>query len=208
MTALSRRLLVAAATAIIAGLALAGCSPSDPLAEQYRSGTEQNYIAGDGSLLEITQSNRGDVIVFDGVDEHGAAISSSDHLGEVLVVNFWASYCVPCRVEAPDLQALSQKWEDKGASFLGINTWDEPDTALAFSRTYGVTYPSVMDATSGSAQLAFAGNVPPSALPTTIVLDREGRVAARILGQLQARSILDSIIDRVVNESTAAGAAG
>ncbi|MBX3094659.1 MAG: TlpA family protein disulfide reductase [Cryobacterium sp.] len=204
----SRRFVVAAATVATVALALAGCSTSDPLAEQYRSGTDQNYIAGDGSLLEIAQSNRGDVIVFEGVDEHGAAISSSDHLGEVLVVNFWASYCVPCRVEAPDLQALSEEWEGNGASFLGINTWDEPDTALAFSRTYGVTYPSVMDAASGTAQLAFAGNVPPSALPTTIVLDKQGRVAARILGQIKAKSILDSLIERVVNESDAAGSTG
>lgn len=208
MTVHSRRFFAPIATAVIAAVALAGCSTSDPLAEQYRSGTDQNYIAGDGSLLEIAQSNRGDAIVFEGVDEHGATISSRDHLGEVLVVNFWASYCVPCRVEAPDLQALSEEWDGNGASFLGINTWDEPDTALAFSRTYGVTYPSVMDAASGSAQLAFAGNVPPSALPTTIVLDKQGRVAARILGQLQAKSILDSIIERVVNESNAAGSAG
>lgn len=207
MTVHSRKLVVVA-TAALVGLGLAGCSTSDPLAEQYRSGTEQNYIAGDGSLLEIAQSNRGDAIVFEGIDEYGAAISSSDHLGEVLVVNFWASYCVPCRVEAPDLQALSEEWEDNGASFLGINTWDEPDTAIAFSRTYGVTYPSIMDAASGSAQLAFAGNVPPSALPTTIVLDKQGRVAARILGQIKAKSILDSLIERVVNESNVAGSAG
>jgi len=196
------RAAVAAASVIALALTLTGCA-NDPLAEQYREGTGQNYIAGDGSLLEIAPGNRGEPIVFSGVDEQGAAVSSDDHLGEVLVVNFWASYCVPCRVEAPDLEALSNEWEGNGASFLGINTWDEPETAIAFSRTYGVSYPSIMDAASGGAQLAFAGNVPPSALPTTIVLDQQGRVAARILGQLQAKSILDALIERVVGESTA-----
>ncbi|HRN29889.1 MAG TPA: TlpA disulfide reductase family protein [Terrimesophilobacter sp.] len=202
-----RRALVVAASVIALALSLTGCA-NDPLAEQYRDGTGQNYIAGDGSFLEIVPANRDEPIVFEGVTETGEHVSSTDHAGDVLVVNFWASYCVPCRVEAPDLEALSQEWAGDGVTFLGINTWDEPETALAFSRTYGVTYPSIMDAASGSAQLAFAGKVPPSALPTTIVLDREGRVAARILGQLQAKSILDSIIDRVAGEETSPGSQG
>lgn len=204
----SHRTRAVAASVIVIVLALTGCGANDPLAEQYREGTGQNYIAGDGSVLEIAPENRGEPITFGGVNESGESVSSSDHAGDVLVVNFWASYCVPCRVEAPDLEALSQEWEGDGVTFLGVNTWDEPETALAFSRTYGVTYPSVMDAASGSAQLAFAGNVPPSALPTTIVLDREGRVAARILGQLQAKSILDAIIKRVAEEATTPGSTG
>lgn len=204
----THRTRAVAASVIVIVLALTGCGANDPLAEQYREGTGQNYIAGDGSVLEIAPENRGEPITFGGVNESGESVSSSDHAGDVLVVNFWASYCVPCRVEAPDLEALSQEWEGDGVTFLGVNTWDEPETALAFSRTYGVTYPSVMDAASGSAQLAFAGNVPPSALPTTIVLDREGRVAARILGQLQAKSILDAIIKRVAEEATTPGSTG
>ena len=202
----SRRIRAVAASTLALALTLTACSANDPLAEQYREGTGQNYIAGDGSVLEIAPGNRGEPITFSGVTETGEQVSSTDHLGEVLVVNFWASYCVPCRVEAPDLEALSNEWADDGVTFLGVNTWDEPETALAFARTYGVSYPSVMDAASGSAQLAFAGNVPPSALPTTIVLDRDGRVAARILGQLQ-KSILDALIDRVVDE-TSTGSAG
>ena len=139
-------------------------------------------------------------IVFEGVSETGKAISSADYLGRVLVVNFWAGYCAPCRVEAPMLEKLSTDWASKGASFVGVNTYDEPATAQAFARTYGVTYPSLIDADSGAAQLAFAGNVPPSALPTTIVLDSKGRVAARILGALEAASILDAIIKTVIAE--------
>lgn len=187
--------------ALAASLALAGCTANDPLAEQYRDGVEKNYIAGDGSVLEVGPTERGEPIAFGGTTEDGGSFDSTDHLGEVLVVNFWASYCGPCRVEAPDLEELSQKWGDAGAVFVGINTWDEAPTAQAFARNYGVTYPSVLDASSGEAQLAFAGNVPPSALPTTIVLDKQGRVAARILGQIPAKSILDSLIATVTEEA-------
>lgn len=184
-------------------LLLAGCSgQSDQLAIDYGSGGNKNYVAGDGSILEIMPENRGEPIEFDGVDEAGAAISSEEYRGEALVVNFWASYCAPCRAEAPDLEKLSQKWADRGAQFIGVNTYDEAAGAEAFARNYGVTYPSVIDVHSGATQLAFAGTVPPSALPTTIVLDANGKVAARILGQIESASILDAIIKRVVEDDT------
>lgn len=192
-----RVLVRAAALAAATALLLSGCTP-DRLAQDYGAGGNQNYVAGDGSVLEIAPENRGDPISFEGVTESGATVSSADYLGKALVVNFWAGYCAPCRVEAPALEKLSQKWADAGASFLGVNTYDEPATAQAFARTYGVTYPSVIDADSGAVQLAFAGTVAPSALPTTIVLDGQGRVAARILGQLQSASILDAIVKTVV----------
>jgi thiol-disulfide isomerase/thioredoxin len=188
-----------AVLALAAALILTGCT-ADQLALDYGDGGNKNYVAGDGSVLEIAPENRGEPISFDGVDEAGVEVSSDDYLGRALVVNFWAGYCAPCRVEAPILEKLSQKWDGRGASFLGVNTYDEPETAQAFARTYGVTYPSLIDADTGAVQLAFAGNVPPSALPTTIVLDAEGRVAARILGQVEAASILDSIVKTVVAE--------
>jgi thiol-disulfide isomerase/thioredoxin len=194
-----RRVLRLSALAAAATLLLAGCTV-DQLALDYGSGGNKNYVAGDGSVLEIPPQNRADPIVFDGVTDAGDEVSSADYLGRVLVVNFWANYCAPCRVEAPELEKLSQKWADRGASFLGVNTYDEPATAQAFARNYGVTYPSVIDVHSGAVQLAFAGTVAPSALPTTIVLDGEGRVAARILGQLQSASILDAIVKTVVEE--------
>lgn len=183
----------------IAGLLLlAGCSAPDQLAIDYGSGGNKNYVAGDGSILEIPAENRGEPIDFTGVGESGEDISSEDYRGEALVVNFWAGYCAPCRAEAPDLQKLSEKWTDRGAQFLGVNTYDEAAGAQAFARNYGVTYPSIIDVHSGTVQLAFAGTVPPSALPTTIVLDAKGRVAARVLGQFETASILDAIIKRVV----------
>jgi thiol-disulfide isomerase/thioredoxin len=186
------------AVAAVTTLLLVGCAAQDQLAIDYGSGGNKNYVAGDGSVLEITPANRKDPIVFTGTTDSGAEVSSADYAGEVLVVNFWAGYCAPCRAEAPVLEKLAQKWANQGASFLGVNTYDEAATAQAFARTYGVTYPSVIDANSGAVQLAFAGSVAPSALPTTIVLDGKGRVAARILGQIDSASTLDAIIKTVV----------
>jgi len=193
-----RRTLQFGVIAATAALLLVGCSSTEQLALDYGSGGNQNYVAGDGSILEIPPANRADPIVFDGTTEDGGKVSSSDYAGRVLVVNFWAGYCAPCRAEAPLLEELSQKWADNGASFLGVNTFDEAASAQAFARTYGVTYPSVIDVNSGEVQLAFAGSVAPSALPTTIVLDSSGRVAARILGAVATASILDAIIATVV----------
>lgn len=195
-----RTALPLAALSVAATLILAGCT-TDQLALDYGSGGNKNYVAGDGSVLEVAPDQRTDAVSFEGVTDAGLPVSSADYAGEVLVVNFWASYCAPCRVEAPELEKLSQKWAGKGATFLGVNTYDEPETSLAFARTYGVTYPSVIDTKTAAVQLAFAGTVPPSALPTTIVLDREGRVAARILGQLPAASILDAIVKTLVAEA-------
>ncbi|MBN9152329.1 MAG: TlpA family protein disulfide reductase [Cryobacterium sp.] len=189
-----------AAFAVAGALLLAGCSAQDQLAIDYGSGGNKNYVAGDGSILEIQPENRKDPIVFTGTTDTGTEVSSSDYRGQALVVNFWAGYCAPCRAEAPELEKLSQKWADRGASFLGINTYDEAATAQAFARNYGVTYPSILDASTGAVQLSFAGTVAPSALPTTIVLDSSGRVAARILGQIESASILDAIIKTVVDE--------
>lgn len=195
----SRRTIRLGAVIVTAAVLLSGCT-ADKLAADYGSGGNKNYVAGDGSVREIAPADRGKPITFTGTSDGGDQVSSADFLGQVLVVNFWAGYCAPCRVEAPELEKLAKKWDGNGAAFLGVNTYDEAPTAQAFARTYGVTYPSIIDAKTGAVQLAFAGNVPPSALPTTIVLDSQGRVAARILGQLEAASILDAIIKTVADE--------
>jgi len=188
-----------AALAAASALLLTGCT-SDPLAEQYREGSGKNYIAGDGTISEFDASQRGEVIEFSGETVEGDAFDSADTLGDVTVVNFWYAGCAPCRVEAPILEEVSQSFDGEGVTFVGVNVRDQAGTAASFEETYGVTYPSILDVNDGTAQLAFAGPVPAAAVPTTIVLDREGRVAARVLGQLTDASILESIIDGLLAE--------
>ncbi len=194
-----RRMLGALALVAASALLLAGCS-SDPLAEQYREGSNKGYIAGDGTIAEFAAADRGDPVTFTGVAADGSTIDSANYLGEVLVVNFWYAACAPCRVEAPDLAALSVEFDGNGAQFLGVNVRDQAATATSFETKFGIEYPSIIDIGDGSATLAFAGVVPPAAVPTTIVLDSQGRIAARILGLLEAPSILRSIVDDVIAE--------
>ena len=180
---------------------VAGCTSSDPLAEQYREGTGQGYISGDGAYTVITEADRGAPIAFSGLVESGDSVSSDDYRGDVLVVNFWYAGCPPCRLEAADLEQLSQRFAADGVSFLGVNIYDQAATALSFANEFGVTYPSILDVNDGSVRLAFAGQVAPNAVPTTLVLDQQGRVAARISGLLTEPSVLRSMITDVLAEA-------
>ena len=184
---------------LAAVLLLTGCA-ADPLAEQYLEGDDKGYVSGDGSISEFAPAERSKPVVFEGTTDTGLTVSSDDYAGEVLVVNFWYAACAPCRVEAPDLAELSKKYQGAGASFLGVNIYDQPDTSLAFARNFEIAYPSVIDANSGSLRLAFADHAPPSAVPTTLVLDKQGRVAARFLGLIESPSSLDTIIRDLIAE--------
>jgi thiol-disulfide isomerase/thioredoxin len=188
----SRFRLAAAAVLAVGALLLAGCS-NDPLAQQYLEGSNKGYIAGDSSVTEVPIDGRGPAVEFAGTDENGDPVSSSDYAGQVLVLNFWYAGCAPCRAEAPSLEKLNTDFAGQDVSFLGVNVRDQAPTAIAFSENYGVTYPSIVD-TDGALQLAFAGTVAPNAVPTTLVIDPQGRVAARILGQLTEPSILETLI--------------
>ncbi|MFC0680015.1 TlpA disulfide reductase family protein [Lysobacter korlensis] len=206
MTPRRRTLTLGAGVLALASVLLAGCSSSeDPLAG-FGSGSNQNYISGDGTELELAPAERGEPIGFEGETPDGKTISSAELEGEVFVVNFWYAGCPPCRAEAADLEATYQEFADDGVQFVGVNTYDDGPTAEAFERTYGITYPSILDAQRNRVQLAFAGDVPPNAVPTTLVMDREGRVAARISGRIGAPSILESMIQRVLDESGASTA--
>lgn len=180
-------------------LALAGCS-ADPLAEQFRSGDNKNYIAGDGTVTEYALSERPVAGEWSGITESGLQLDSSALLGAVTVLNFWYAGCAPCRAEAPDLVALHEKYSSQGVNFVGVNVRDTAETALAFDRKFGIQFPSVMDAQSGSVSLAFTGVVSPSAVPTTLIIDTDGRVASRVLGRIEP-SILSTLIETVLEES-------
>ncbi|PFH06068.1 peroxiredoxin [Micrococcaceae bacterium JKS001869] len=177
---------------------LAACSSDDPLAAQAGNADGKNYIAGDGSVLEIAPTERGEPVQFSSTLFSGEPVSTEDLAGNPGVLNFWYAACAPCRVEAPDLQALHEQFEPAGVQFLGVNVRDTIATAEAFERTFGITYPSVEDR-GGQVLLAMTDYVPPQAVPTTIVLDRQGRVSARILG-IAEPSTLRSLITTVLDE--------
>jgi thiol-disulfide isomerase/thioredoxin len=181
---------------LIAAL-LVGCA-SDPLADQFRAGDNKNYIAGDGTVTEFALGSRPGFEAFVGTTESGQVLDSSAFEGNVIVMNWWYSACAPCRAEASDLAMLSVEFEDS-VQFVGVNVRDTAETALAFDRNFGIEYPSVIDAQSGQVSLAFTGVVSPQAVPTTIVIDRDGKVASRILGRIEA-SILRTLIQTVVDQ--------
>jgi len=179
-------------------LSLAGCT-SDPLADQFRSGDSKNYIAGDGTVTEFDSSQRPTFLPFTGETESGQMLDSKALAGQVVVMNWWYSACAPCRAEAPDLQALSEEFQDQGVQFVGVNVRDTAETALAFDRKFDISFPSIIDAQSGAVSLAFQGVVSPQAVPTTLVIDKQGKVASRILGRIDP-SILKTLIETVVAE--------
>ena len=195
----SARLVGAAVVAAVAVAALAGCANNDSLIKQYQGAGNQNYISGDGTVTEIKQADRSKPVEFTTQLDTGKTIKRSDYDGKVMVVNFWYASCPPCRLEAPDLESLSTKYKSQGVQFVGVNVRDEIDTAKAFERSFKITYPSVIDATNASVQLAFSGQRGPNATPTTIVLDQKGRVAARILGEAN-KDVLDTLIADTIKE--------
>ena len=127
------------------------------------------------------------------LDNPAKTFSPEEMKGQVWLLNVWASWCAPCRAEAPILQSLWEEYGDDGVSFIGLNTRDSPATANSFEKAYGITYPSVVDS-DGRLQLRFSGIAPPQAIPTTLVIDRDGKVAGRILGRA-SESTLRSLIE-------------
>ena len=176
--------------------AAAGCAVEDPLAAQAKAGDNKNYIAGDGSVTEYAADQRGEPVRLEGTLFDGTTVSSAQFAGDVVVLNFWYAACAPCRKEAPDLAELHDLFEPDGARFYGVNIRDERSTAEAFERSFNVPYPSFQDK-DGGILLAMTQFVPPSAVPTTLVLDRESRVAARILG-LADKATLKALITDVL----------
>jgi len=196
-----RRRGLAAIAIVILSLGLTACSSeADELADQYRDGSGKGYITASGVVTEFPAGERSEPISFSGPLDIGGTASADQFRGQVLVVNFWYAGCPPCRVEAEHLEAVYEELGGDDVAFLGVNVRDEAATALSFAEAFQVTYPSILDARDAQAQLAFAATVPPNAIPTTLVLDREGRIAARILGMIDSPSILRTIVKDLVAE--------
>ncbi|MBT2484914.1 TlpA family protein disulfide reductase [Microbacterium sp. ISL-108] len=196
----SRRAGVAALAAVLA-IGLSACA-SDPVSESFLNGENTGYVAADGAIVEIAESDRGEPVEFGGVTETGETFDSADIAGQVTVVNFWYAGCAPCRLEADALEDVWQEYEGEGVSFIGINTRDQADTAITSSKDWGVTYPSLIDVNTAEAKLAFAEVTPIAATPTTLVLDKQGRVAARIIGPIDGTSILSTLVKDALAESS------
>lgn len=195
MSAVRRRVLALLTVATVALLAGCGASGGTGAAADV----DQGYQSGDGSTKTWPAAGRGEPVALGGTDFAGAAIDLADWRGDVVVLNTWFAACPPCRKEAPSLVSLATDYAANGVHVLGINGTDDVGAAQAFERTFAVPYPSIAD-TDGSAIAALQGAVPVQAVPTTVVVDREGRVAARILG-LADSSTLRALVDDVLAET-------
>jgi thiol-disulfide isomerase/thioredoxin len=191
--------MTAAAVVLAAAVGLAGCTSQDPLSQQYREGGNEGFVAGDGTTTELAPDQREEPVALEGPTADGGQVTLADYRGDVVVLNVWYASCAPCRAEAPDLADISREYAGQDVRFLGINTRDDAAQAQAFERTFSLDYPSVLDAGTGSALLALRGQANPQAVPTTLVLDRGGRVAARVVGRAEG-SVLRAMLDRVVEE--------
>jgi thiol-disulfide isomerase/thioredoxin len=174
-------------------LALSGCSSL--------SGTgDTGFVTSDGTVTEVTAADRGDAVSLKGTDLDGKDLDLASLRGKPVVVVVWGSWCTPCRAEAPDVVAAAEELGDK-AEFLGINIRDgSTEQAASFVRRFDVPYRSVFSP-DGQALLAFRGTLTPNSIPSFVVLDDQGRVAASIIGQLPSTTTLVEVVKDVAQES-------
>jgi thiol-disulfide isomerase/thioredoxin len=180
---------------VVAAFVLAGCTETP----DYGQSSSNGYVSGAGVYKEIKPADRKQPLSFSSKLDTGAKITSAELKGKVYVVNFWYAGCAPCNSEAPRLNKVYEKYKGS-VGFLGVNTYDQAATAKTFEQAHDVKYPSAIDTNTASVQYAFSSYVPPSAVPTTLVLDKQGRVAARVTGELDDASILESLIATVIHE--------
>ncbi len=194
MRAPRRRYAAGLAAVLLASIALAGCS-QDPnsVAAQAKAGDNKGYVSGDGAIEQIPVDKRGAPVRLSGTLLDGGSWSSTDQRGSVVVVNVWGSWCPPCVAEIGDLQATWEavQKEKKNVRFIGIDYREDAARGRAFLAARKVTYPSLTD-TSGVLILALQGKAP--TIPTTLVLDAQGRIAARVSGST-TQSTLSGLID-------------
>ena len=181
------RLLLAV---LLLGPVLAACSDAG-------STGDKGYVDGRGIITRLPAAERGKPGEVSGRTLEGRQVRLSDYAGKTVVLNVWGSWCPPCRKEAPTLAAASRQLKGQDVVFLGINTRDSsPDQGLAFQRRYDVPYPSLFDP-AGRSLLAFRGTLTPSAIPSTVVIDPRGRVAASVIGEVPGRATLVDLVEDV-----------
>jgi thiol-disulfide isomerase/thioredoxin len=183
-----RRLAAALVTAALATGALAGCG-----AESW----EKQCTTTNG-VIECAPDQRPQVDAVTGELLDGGSYDVANDRGKVVVVNFWGSWCNPCRAEADDLERTYQATKAKGVTFIGVNSRDDRDAAKAFERGR-VTFPSIFDP---DAKVALEFDVTQVSTPSTLILDRQGRIAAAKRGATVV-SELQPLVERIAAESPA-----
>ena len=194
--------LLAGGALLGAVLALAGCTGAGGGAGTDAGPGVANFPGGDQTLTLLAPDKRPTPGVLRGKTVDGGTVDVADYKGHAVVLNVWGSWCPPCQAEARDVQAASQQLAGEGVKFLGINVRESGGTAAAqaFQRTYGITYPSLYDENSDYL-LALRGVVSANAIPSTVVLDPQGRVAARFSGKITKTTLVDVVHDVLANRT-------
>lgn len=190
--------VVRVAWAVLAGsalLVLPACSGGD-LGQSTPLSSGQSFVEGSYSSTYFSPGSRPAAPAVTGTTLAGQRFALAADRGAVVILNFWGSWCGPCRQEAPALAALARHFTRDPVRFVGVDIRDAPDSAEAFQRTFNVGYPSLNDP-SDEIALAFHGTVPLGGIPTTLLIDRSGHIAARIVGEV-SYSGLKSLIARVM----------
>lgn len=179
----------------VAALVLSGCAGGN---EVQTGGEDDRFISGDGSATTFDAGERDPVPGVEGTTFEGEDLALSDYEGEILVVNVWASWCGPCRSEQPVLDEVHEEYADLSVDFLGVNIKDNRTAAEAYTESMDVAYPSLFDQ-PGEVPQAFRETVPPRAIPSTLVIDPEGDIAARVIGPTTYGQLTD-LLNPIVTE--------
>jgi len=183
---------------LLAAGALAGCTSGQGSAVDVNNGGEFRFVEGTPAGDVIPPGERQSAPEFSGTLLDGDDFSSTELAGDVAVLNFWGSWCAPCRVETPEFQEVYAEVADDGVQFLGLNVKDQEQFARAFVDSKAITFPSLYDP-KGEVALAFR-DYPAGTIPSTIVLDRDGKVAAVYTGEVR-QDDLRSVITELTGES-------
>ena len=168
----------AAAAAVVLGVAACGGGAT---AQDTAVGNGSSFVPGSYGTTVFQARARPEAPQVRGTTLSGGTFTLSADRGSVVVMNFWGSWCTPCREEAPALGALARHFAGAGVRFVGVDIRDDPASAEAFMRTYRISYPSLNDPNDLVA-LDFGSTAPPAGIPTTLVIDANGQIAARIIG--------------------------
>lgn len=185
-SAFRRRVPVVFAGMAAGALVLTGCGNTDT----GSSADNTNFVQGSGEIAKIPQGKRKQAPDISGKTVDGKKISLSDYKGEIVVLNVWGSWCAPCRAEAPHLAKVAKETKDEGVRFVGINTRDtDVANSKAFERRYEIDYPSFYDP-AGKLVLQFPkDSLSLQAIPSTVILDRDHRIAVRALTPLDEKQL-------------------